>query len=153
GQRAGVRGRRRTDPGRLRPVDPVRVLPPVHGRGRAHHPARRHPHPLGHQHRRRQARVRRRDHRAASRGARRLDEHQRRGQARRGGHLPPAGRRQDPRDDPDRLGAPRAGREGRGRPGIRRPPGEGGRQEVQGVHREPGHRDRRLARGRRASQL
>ena len=47
GQRAGVRRRRRPDPGRLRPVDAVRVVPPVHGRRRAHHAARRHAHPLG----------------------------------------------------------------------------------------------------------
>ncbi len=47
-------------------------------------------------------------------------------------------------------GARREGRRG-GR--HRRPPGEGRRQALQGVHREPGHRDRRLARGRRAPEL
>ena len=41
---------------------------------------------------------------------------------------------------------------GRGR-GHRRPSGEGRREAVQGVHREPRHRDRRLAWGRRAPQL
>ena len=48
------------------------------------------------------------------------------------------GRRDDPRDDPDRLGARGPGREGRRGASARRPPGQGGRQALQGVHREPG---------------
>ena len=45
---------------RLQPVDPVRVLPAVHGGSRADRADERHDDPLGHQGRRRRARVRRR---------------------------------------------------------------------------------------------
>ena len=54
-------GRRRHH--RLQPVDAVRVLPVLHGRGGVGDPAGPHPHPLGRQGRRRAQGVRRRGHR------------------------------------------------------------------------------------------
>ena len=47
GQRAGIRRRRRPDPGRLRPVDAVRVVPAVHGRRRARSRSSTTPTPTG----------------------------------------------------------------------------------------------------------
>ena len=71
-----------------------------------------------------QPRVRCRDHRAAARRARRLAQHRRQGERRRG-DVPPARRRQDAGHGPDGLRARGPGREGRRRARRRRPPGEG----------------------------
>ena len=76
-------------------------------------------------------------------------QHRWRCQACRRGHLPPPQRHLDPGDGPDRLASPRAWPRRSALPSVWTNAGQGGRQAVQGVHRGPGSRDRRLARRRR----
>ncbi len=59
----------------------------------------------------------------------------------------------NPRRRADGLGARGSAREDRRSPGIRRPPHQGRSRPLQGVHRGPWPRDRRLARRHREPEL
>ncbi|CAA9432007.1 MAG: cyclase/dehydrase, partial [uncultured Pseudonocardia sp.] len=134
-------------PNGVQPVDPVRVVPPLHGRRGAHRPDHGHEDPLGHQDRRCAAGVRRGGHRAAPRRAGGLDDRERHAPGRRG-DLPPHQRRHHPRHAAARPRPAGPGREGRRRAGHHPAPREGRPGELQGVHRVARHRGGRLARGR-----
>ena len=134
----------------VQPVDAVRGVPALHGGRRGDPPDRRHARPLADEDRRRRARVRHGDHRAAPGPPGRLARHRR-------ARSTPASSRSTtstttPRGSCCRwTRSPRARRAGRRQARRAQAPRQGRPRPLQGDDRVARRRDRRLARRRRAA--